>query len=60
MDAWKLLVEKKAFPEALKIAKKYESPFISHIAGLYADDLYENGKYMDAAKIYKMSSRSFE
>lgn len=37
---WKLLVEIKNYKDALEIAKKYDSPYFGHIAGLYADTLF--------------------
>lgn len=33
---------------------------IHQIAGLYADDLFNKEKYIDAVKVYSQSNKSFE
>lgn len=38
----------------------YKFIYINQIAGLYADNLFNKGKYEDAVKVYAQSNKSFE
>lgn len=59
-DAWKLYMEKKKYKEAYEICKKYNSTYTNYVGGLLADDLLENKKYEEAARLYVECSRNFE
>jgi hypothetical protein len=43
--------------EALEICKNSQKPYI---AGIYADQLFLKKKYLEAAKYYAQSSKTFE
>jgi len=59
-DVWKLYLENKKYQEAYEICRRNFSSSLQYVAGLYADHLFNTGKYDLAADIYTETSRSFE
>ena len=56
---WKVLLEKKKFKEAYDVSRATKIN-LEYVAGLYADDLFSKKDYINAAKLYTETTRSFE
>jgi hypothetical protein len=46
--------------EAYEMCRLINADETEYIAGLYADDLFNGEKYIDAVKVYAQSNKSFE
>ena len=58
-EVWKVLIEKKRFREAYEVSKTTNIN-LEYVAGLYADDLFAKKEFIEAAKMYTETSRTFE
>jgi hypothetical protein len=59
-DVWKLYLDKKRIKDAYENCVKNKSPYLEYVTGLYADELFANKRYLDAARLYCYTSRAFE
>ena len=58
IDAWRQFMQKGLLKEALHTYKTAEQK--EYLAGVYADQLFEKGKHVQASEIYVESNRTFE
>jgi len=60
VNIWKHYQEKKNLELAYQMCKEVNASETEYIAGLYADDLFNKGKYNEAVDVYSESNKSFE
>ena len=58
VDAWRQFTAKGLIKEALSTYRTKEQK--EYLAGVYADQLFEKSKHVQAAEIYVESNRTFE
>ncbi len=59
-DLWKQQLENGNYHDAMELCREIHSKYLGYVAGLYADSMFKDSKYNDAAMLYAESSRSFE
>jgi hypothetical protein len=58
VDAWKQFLNRGLIQEALAMCSDRKQK--EYLAGIYADQLFDNGNYIKCAETYAISSRKFE
>ena len=59
-DIWKAHLEKENYDLALQHCENKKLPFEKKVARLYADYIYQNNLFMEAAVMYAKSDEKFE
>jgi vacuolar protein sorting-associated protein 18 len=59
-DAWKVFLDNKQFDQAYQICVDHSIPNENYIGRLYGDQLFDQQKYSEAARIYFQTDQNFE
>ena len=59
-NLWRQQLDSGNYADALKYCKEYDTKYYEKVAGIYANDLMRQGKYIEAANLYSESNFRFE